>query len=112
MYEPPLHTYIHTMYVCLHCLYTAYTANIGNLEQPIHTHNFTDTDTSDVTDTKFCVCSPQVFFICDTTLHCKVVTKNLHHTALQSCYQKLAPHRAALQIIYLNSKFLDIFSFF
>ena len=36
----------------------------------------------------------------------------LHCTALQSCYQKLTPHRAAPQIIYLNRKFLDIFSFF
>ena len=55
---------------------------------------------SDVADTKFCVRSPQVFFICDT--HC---------TAPQSCYQKLIPHRAAPQIIYLNRKLLDIFFF-
>ena len=27
-------------------------------------------DFSDVADTKFCVRSPQVFFICDTALHC------------------------------------------
>ena len=38
---------------------------------------------SGVADTKFCVHSPQVFFICDTALHRKVVTKNLHCTVLQ-----------------------------
>ena len=37
---------------------------------------------SATSDTKLCVCSPQVFFICDTALHCKIVTKNLHRTAL------------------------------
>ena len=58
----------------------------------------TITKTSDVTDTKFCVRSPQVFFICDTALHHKVVSKNSHCTAPQ--------------IIYLNKNFLDIFSFF
>ena len=35
-----------------------------------------------------------------------------HCNAPQSCYQKLTPHRAAPQIIYLNRKFLDVFSFF
>ena len=50
---------------------------------------------NDVADTKFCVRSLQKFFTCNTTLHCKIVTKNLHHTVLQ--------------IIYFNRKFLDIF---
>ena len=35
-----------------------------------------------------------------------------HCTAPQSCYQKPTLHRAVPQIIYLNRKFLDIFSFF
>ena len=46
------------------------------------------------------------------TLHCTALQSCYQKLALQSCYQKLALHRAAPQIIYLNRKFLDIFSFF